>query len=78
MNLPECLSQFFFSNVLKSPLFFSYRIRVVSKKSSLPKFSARVISHVPKYFQICPNLFQEEVPVTPSPPSPTPMLITII
>jgi len=60
MNLPECSSQIF-SNVLKiSP--FSHRIRVVSKRKKglylNSKFSARIISHVPKYFQICPNLFQ--------------------
>jgi len=38
---------------------------VVSKKRSSSKFSARIISHVPKYFLTYPNLFQAGVPPYP-------------
>jgi len=40
--------------------FFPHRIRVVSEKKKVPKFSARKISHLPEEFEICPNLFQAE------------------
>jgi len=70
VNLPESSNQ----NISNYFSLFSHRIRVVSKKASR-KVSARIISHLPEYFQICPKFILSVVggKCPHGLPSPTPM-----